>query len=444
GDGIADIPFDRVMNNPTDKIDQETLIAGYDFEHRLNESWKLRNQFSYVYGSYDYGVFVAPLALDDSTGTLTRLFSAQDQDSHTFTTDTNVQGKFRTGPFEHTGLIGFDLTQRTENFLARIDFSPAFFSNINIFDPDYFAVPIPDESDIAVGSETKINSRQIGLYMQDQVEILDNLILVGGFRADDFSSRTKDKLTDSISQKDNQRAFSPRAGAVYRPIEPISLYANYSESFRPTGTLDASGNALPPEEGQGFEVGVKVDFIPDRLSSTLAFFDITKQNVATADPVNPFASVATGEQRSRGVDVDLTGEILPGWNVIASYAYIDAEVTKDNDASLVGNEFPGIPRHSGNLWTTYEFLGGPFKGVGAGIGFNYVGERKGDLANSFEVDSYVVTNAGVYYRWRNWLARLNVDNIFNVDYIESASGSRTFENIPGAPFTIRGSISATF
>lgn len=444
GDSVADIPFDRVMNNPNEVVDEESLIAGYEAEHRFNESWKLRNKFSYVYASYDADVLTFPLSLNETTGELNRLFIDMVQEHHNFSTDSNLQGKFRTGPFDHTGLIGFDYSRLFRRVDQRAGFSPQFLTPIDIFDPDYFAVPVPNGGDLPPFSLSDQTRHQTGVYVQNQVDLLDNLILVAGLRYDDFRIKSKNLLTDTVTQDFDDTALTPRIGAVYRPIEPVSLYANYAESYFPNFSTDAGGNFLPPEEGEGFEVGVKIDLVPDRLSSTLAFYNITKKNVATADPVVPFASVATGEVRSRGFDADLTGEILPGWNVVAGYAYIDAMVTEDNNADRVGNELFGIPRHSANAWTTYEIQGGRFKGLGGGVGFNYVGQRQGDLANTFKLDGYVVTNAGLFYRWRNWQARLNVDNIFDVDYIEAATGSRTIGSLPGAPFTIRGSISATF
>ena len=444
GDGVADIPFDRVMNNPDDTVEQETLIAGYEVEHRFGEDWKLRNQFAYVEGTYDYSVFPLLLSLNESTGELNRIFAWQFNDTDTFTTDTNLQGSFGTGPFNHTALFGIDFAYAFEHNESRASFEPEFSTPINIFDPDYFAVPTPSEDDLPVLFGSRLTRQQLGVYLQDQIDILDNLFLVGGLRYDIVSTESKDIVSGQKTDAD-ETAWSPRIGLVYRPIEPVSLYANYSKSFLPNFSTDASGDVLPPEEGESFEVGIKVDVVPGRLSSTLAFFDITKQNVATADPVIPNASVATGEQRSRGFDIDLTGEILPGWNAIASYAFIDAEVTEDN-TDIVGNELQGIPRHSASLWTTYEIQSGPLKGLGAGVGFNYVGKRAGDLDNTFEVDDYFLTNAALSYHWENWQFRLNAKNIFDIDYIESVAGGRSRQggSIPGAPFTVRASVSVTF
>ena len=203
------------------------------------------------------------------------------------------------------------------------------------------------------------------------------------------------------------------------------------------------GNPFEPEQGEGFEVGVKAEFLDGELLATLAYFDITKQNVATGDPNNPFFSVATGEQQSQGVELDLTGEILPGWNVIASYAYTDAEVTEDNTVP-VGNRLFNVPEHSASLWSTYEIQSGDLAGLGFGLGFNFVGEREGDLDNSFELDSYFLTNAAISYRRDRWRAALNIRNLFDIDYIAGNRGNRVAFNEVGDPFTIIGSVSVKF
>jgi iron complex outermembrane receptor protein len=442
GGGIADIPLERLTNNPNDTIQQDYFNLGYTLEHRFSDNWQLRNQFRYVSQDVDFSVIALPFDLDETTGILNRLFADQIQESDTYALYTNVQGEFSTGPVDHTLLFGVDLA-RTENYNETVAaFDP--LTPINIFDPepDYFAVPAPDTADLGPFNNTDSTIDRLGIYLQDQIDILDNLIVVAGLRYDTVNQDTTDFLSETeTTQYDD--AVSPRIGIVYQPIAPISLYANYSRSFTPSLATDADGEPLAPEEGEGFEVGIRGEIIENRLAATLAYFDITKQNVATADPNDLFASVATGEQRSRGVDFDLTGEILPGWNVIASYAYIDAEVTEDN-TDIVGNRLLGVPEHSASLWTTYEIQAGDFEGLGFGLGFNFVGERAGDLDNSFEVDSYFLTNAAVFYRQENWQFRLNVDNLFDVDYIESVGRDRTREIYPGNPLTVRASVSYTF
>ena len=447
GEGVADIPPERVLNNPEDTLEQDYLNMGYTLEHRFSDNWQLRNQFSYISTSFDYSAYAVPIGtlIDESTGILPRTFTDQEEDFNNYSLYTNIQGRFNTGAIQHTLLFGVDVARSESEFFSRFGGfnDPAFLSPINIFDPDYSAFPTPPAESIPVTIDNNVETDRLGIYLQDQIDILDNLILVAGVRYNTVDQNTVNNLTDTDTNQYDD-AFTPRIGIVYQPIEPISLYANYSRSFVPNTATDADDQPLPPEEGEGFEVGIRGEIIENRLAATLAYFDITKQNVATADPNVLFASVATGEQRSRGVDFSLTGEILPGWNVVASYAYIDAEVTEDNNADIVGNRLFAVPEHSASLWTTYEIQSGDLQGLGFGLGFNFVGEREGDLANSFRADSYFLTDAAVFYRRSDWQVQLNVDNLFDIDYVEGLGGVRFFQNVWGAPLTVRASVEYEF
>ena len=443
GEGIADILPERTLGNPEDRIDQRYLNVGYNFEHRFSDNWKLRNQFRHISDRFDYSVLALPISLNESTGILTRLFSTQSNDIDVNTMYTNIQGEFNTGSIRHNLSFGVDLSRADNVLTSRFAIDPSFFTFLDIFNPDYSADTIPNAEDIPIsaGSTSTVTNR-VGIYLQDRIELLDNLILLVGARYDTVEQDTTNLVTD-ITTRQYDDAVTPRVGLVYQPIEEISLYGNYAQSFNPNTATDANGNSLEPETGDGFEVGIKAELIDDRLFATLAYFDITKQNVATADPDIPFASVATGEQRSRGFDFDLSGEILPGWNIIASYAYIDAEVTRDNTIP-VGNKLVGVAEHSASLWTTYEIQSGDLEGLGFGLGFTYVGERQGDNNNTFQADSYFLANAAIFYSRDNWQIRLNADNLFDIDYIEAVSLSRVRGIYPGTPLTVRASVSFTF
>ena len=444
GEGIANISPERIVNtNPDNTIEQDYLNLGYTLEHRFNENWLLRNQFRYISSNYDISVLPLPFFLDESTGILDRAFAAQLGQTNIYSLYTNIQGKFKTGSIGHTLLFGVDFTRAESEDITRVGLDPEFASPINIFAPDYSAVPTPLRETIPVFVDTFTRANQLGIYLQDQIDLLDNLILVAGLRYDTVTQDTTDNL-DSSEIRQSYNALTPRIGIVYQPIEPISLYANYSRSFAPNfSDTDAQGRSLDPEEGEGVEVGVRADIIRNRLSATLAYFNIRKKNVATTDPDNAFASIATGEQQSRGIDFNLTGAILPGWNVIASYAYTDAKVTEDN-TDIVGNRLIGVPKHSASLWTTYEIQSGSLRGLGFGLGLNFVGEREGDLDNSFRADSYFLTNAAIFYRRDRWQVRLNVDNLFDIDYISAVSNSRVRGIYPGNPLTVRASVSVEF
>jgi iron complex outermembrane receptor protein len=273
--------------------------------------------------------------------------------------------------------------------------------------------------------------------------LLENLKLVLGGRFDVVNQKQEDFVSSTTSEQQNE-AFSPRVGIVYQPIQPVSLYASFSRSFNPAtpGTILASGEAAAPERGTQYEVGIKTEFLQGRLSSTLAFYDLARSNVLTPDPNNPFASVQTGKQRSRGIELDVAGEILPGWRVIASYAYTDAKITQDNEYD-VGNRLINVPENSASLWTTYEFQKGSLKGLGFGVGLRYVGERQGDLENSFALPSYLRTDAAIHYRRNKFRAALNVSNLFDIEYFEAAQYGRA-GIFPGTPLAVIGTIGWEF
>ena len=447
GDEVADIPFDRVIGELDDAREQETLRVAYNFEHRFSDNWRIRNAFSYLNSDAESTIFspVSPSA--DEAGNILLAPSAVKTPLEVFDLQTNVVGEFNTGSIEHTLLFGVDLFRLREpggRELRSDFFTPIAF---NVFDSIYGTISRPDIEDTLLFSALEIRSDTLGVYLQDQVTLLDNLKLLVGVRYETVEQETINNPTDlnpdSSESTLNEDAFTPRLGLVYQPIEEVSLYGSYTTSFLPNSAATVDGDVLEPERGEQFEIGARAELLEGRLVANLAFFDIIKKNVATTDPDNIFFSVATGEQRSRGIELDIAGEILPGWNIIANYAYTDAEITEDEDGNE-GNRLTGVPEHNFNLWTTYDIQDGSLEGLGFGLGFNYVSERFGDTANSFTADGYFLTNAAVSYERDNWRAALNIRNLFDVDYIESAGRTRTLGISPGEPFTLIGSFAIDF
>lgn len=163
--------------------------------------------------------------------------------------------------------------------------------------------------------------------------------------------------------------------------------------------------------------------------------------MTTTDPNDSNFSIQTGKQRSRGIELDISGEILPGWNIIAGYAYNDARVTEDNTIS-VGNQLFGAPEHALNLWTTYRIRRGNLQGLGFGLGFNYVGSTQANLANTIELPSFFRTDAAIFYEREKFRAAVNFRNLFNVEYF-IGRGSDVFV-YAGEPFTVQGTVSWRF
>jgi len=429
------IPRNRNLAEPSDVIEQDVIRLGYRLEHKFSDNWSLRNAFVYNYRDY-YDRIHLPSGLEADNRTLNRFYREFDFISTAYTLATNVVGKFSTGSIQHQLLFGVDLNQ-FENRTPK--FRGAAGAPIDIFNPVY-GQPRPVLGDEF--SDTTI-TRSLGIYLQDQINLTDSLKLLLGGRFDTFRQTFKDLSFDTEERKSDS-AFSPRIGIVYQPIPAISLYASYVRSFAPANGLFLFGgsldNAFEPERGRQYEIGVKAD-LNDRLSATLAFYDLTRANVITEDPDNPGFQVQTGEQNSRGVEFSLAGEILPGWNVIAGYAYTDARITEDNTFE-VGNQLNNTPFHAFNLWTSYEIQRGSLQGLGFGLGLFFVGDRAGDLNNTYTVPSYLRTDAAIFYKRDRFRVSLNFKNLFDIEYFEYGVNSTRVQY--GQPFTVQGSISWQF
>ncbi|MBD2463170.1 TonB-dependent siderophore receptor [Oscillatoria sp. FACHB-1407] len=432
-DGSLVLPIDRFLGYPQlDEFFAEQYRIGYRFEHEFNENWRFRNAGSI------FSVWQGGRRADNNGGLLDDRFmqrELRDDASRweNYGIQAEVIGEFNTGAIAHQLLIGVDFSRFTNSYNSfSADLTP-----LDIFNPNY-DIPIPTDLQLRYYQTTLTND--FGIYVQDQIDLLDNLHLLVGGRLD-FADQFQN-FAGTISEQ-SDTAFSPRLGIVYQPIEPLSLYASFSRSFLPVVGRSASGEAFDPERGTQYEVGVRAD-INENISFTLAAYHLTKTNVLTNDPDDPDFSIQVGEQRSQGIEFNAIGEILPGWNVIASYAYTDAEITEDNTLPE-GSRLANVAEHTASVWTTYEIQEGNLQGLGFGFGLFFVDDRPGYAGfdpPEFELPSFVRADAAVYYRRDNWRAQLNVENLFDVEYYETHQGSDIV--YPGAPFNVRASISYTF
>ncbi|HYX15554.1 MAG TPA: TonB-dependent siderophore receptor [Nostoc sp.] len=434
----GEVSRNRNFSEPSDEIEQTITRLGYQLEHKFNDNWSLRNAFRLV--SRDYtDKLTLPGRLDADNRTFNRIDREYELENTIYALTTNVVGKFSTGSIQHQLLFGVDFNslENSSPIYAEREANP-----IDIFDPVYGQAKIPGAAVISESSDRALTNSW-GIYLQDQVTLSEGLKLLLGVRFDTFDRKYTDFINNTESSTSDS-AFSPRFGIVYQPIPAISLYASYTSSFTPPDGTFFFGvdSSLQPERGNQYEVGVKAD-LSDRLSATLAFYDLTRTNVSVDNPdpdVN--SQIQLGEQNSQGIELNIAGEILPGWNIYAGYAYIDARTTEDTNLELVGNRLPDTANHSFNLWTRYEIQQGELQGLGAGLGLFFVGDRAGDLTNTYDVPSYVRTDAAIFYNRDKFRVALNFKNLFDVNYFESALNSNRVYY--GQPFTVQGTVSWQF
>jgi iron complex outermembrane recepter protein len=432
---IAPIPFSRYLGEPFNNDDIDDLQAFFLFTHDFNPDWTANLRFSTQQFDAHYLAVAGTDTLLADNRSVERTFFEEIDDIQNYNAVLDITGRFRTRGVKHTVLLGADY------YLDEFDFPFVFtsFDPIDIFTPVYgtprLSVPLTPSTQ---------STEYYGVYFQDQIDILDNLHLLGGGRYD--WATTESQSGTSPTDRIEDEAFSPRVGLVYQPLPWLSLYGSYIESLGGANSARSrTGEAFEPETGQQYEAGLKTEWLDGRLSATLAFYHLTKQNILTPDPVDPNNfSVQTGEARSQGIEFDLSGEITPGWSIITSYAYTDTEITQDNSGSE-GFRLHDVPEHSGSLWTRYRFLQGSLQGLSLGAGVFAASERT-DFDNSFEVPGYARVDALAAYTWKlgptRLTAQLNIKNLLDKEYFKNVVSSNEIQ--PGAPRSFIGSLRIEF
>ncbi|MEH2411064.1 TonB-dependent siderophore receptor [Nostoc sp.] len=444
-----DAPRNRFLEEPNDGMEHtETHSIGLNFSHRFNKHLEFRSIFSTELQNYNNGSGVFRTgSLQPDGRTVTRDFAKDIADIEVYSLQNNLIADFNTGSIEHKLLFGVDWTKLNalQPFFraGQLDIPVA---SIDLFDPKYGAsAPTVFDSGSSVSGTFSETS---AIYLQDQVTLLPNLKLLLGGRYDFVNNASSEQPVDkdgnptgeSTRNEFSGEAFSPRIGIVYQPIEPLSLYASYSQSFVPNDGRSRTGEVFEPSRGTQYEVGIRAELLDRRLVANVAAYEITKTNVLTTDPGDRDFSIAAGEVTSRGIEFDLAGKILPGWNVIGSFFLNDAFISKDNTLPE-GDKLTGAPSQGGSLWTTYEIQSGNLQGFGFGAGVFFAGSRDVTLPNTFKLPSYGKIDAALFYRRDNWRVGINFKNLLDTKYYESTS----FGDIrPAAPFTVLGTVSISF
>jgi iron complex outermembrane receptor protein len=387
---------------------------GYAFEHRFNDVFSFRQNVRISdLESRMKTVAVASINAVDQR-TLTRRVTASNEKARTAGIDNTLQADFRTGPLTHKVLLGFDAYWMNGTAFTG---AGGTVQTLDFTNPIYgrrpFAVPaIPG---------TKQTISQYGVYLQDQIK-LDRLSLLVGGRFDRAETRTR-ALTNGVLTKQDDTARTGRVALMYNFDNGFAPYASYSTSFEPLTGTAFGGAPFKPTEGEQYEIGFKYDLPGANAFIQAAAYDLTQTNVATADQLNPGFQTQTGEVRARGIEVEARATLFDSVDLIAAYAYTDAEVTKSNGIDL-GKRPAVVPRHMASLWAHYTFQNGTFAGLGLGAGVRYVGKGAGNPANTFFTPDYTLVDAAISYDFgkanpalKAWKLQVNAQNLFDKEYI---------------------------
>ena len=482
---LYSVPITKALNAANDFLKEESLNATLSFQHQFSS--RLSFNSVYLRSSYDEDLLEHRTAntfaslgdgsLDPQQVEMRVFVRKRSWNNDNFNNYLNLN--LETGLLQHQLLVGYDYFQQAlepggSQLQARGYLSADRTATLNAFDPDNAEAyvldedenPIPnvphfdltdptanrirDMSDYIYQTDLYPQSllRSHGIYVQDQItwgKLKLLLALRQEYFQDELDYRTADEETVS------QDALLPRLGAVYAVTPRINLYATYVEGYQPqTASVINDPNAggpFDPLTSNLMEAGAKSSWLNEQLSVTLALYRLVQQNQLynANDPANPDRLLAIGEQEARGVELDVVGQLLSNWSVVANYAFNDATITESTEEAEIGRQVPNAPKHAGNLWTKYVIDQGSLAGIGFGLGVNFVSERFGSIVQADEppvFPGYQVVDAAVYYQLEKFRIQANVNNL--LDQTHWVGGYDYIRAFPGAPRNVMTTVSYTF
>jgi iron complex outermembrane recepter protein len=380
--------FDRTLND----VWSLDVIARYG-ETRL----RTPSQF-YLFNRPDFGTVFAMSNVSTP------------QDTKELSVSPTLTARLDIGESRNTLLLGADYNRVAENATTWAAF--AGLTDFAVPNPVFprYTDPVGSGQVVARADNVNVNG---GVVAQWQSTVWSRLHLLAGARLGLVDIVGSHPVQTQAAVHTEEAKVLPRAGVAYDLLPGVTLFGGYGEGLRAVRLL--AGAAPPkPEEAAQLEAGVKL-VLPFGFSGTLAAFDITRRNVVSSDPRNPLLQIQTGEQRSRGFDADLTWQPIPGLQMIASYAHVEAEITKD-ELVPVGNRVDRVPQDSGRLWTHYKFQDGWLRNVSVGAGFYAASRQAISLDNQFFTPGFVTLDAKIGYDSDRWSIALTGKNLTNRPY----------------------------
>jgi catecholate siderophore receptor len=347
------------------------------------------------------------------------------------------------GPVRHTLLVGTELgRQLTDNRRNTAFFAGGATSVVVPFDAPTISGETVVFRPSATDADNHVKATVAAIYVQDQAEIGRHLQVVAGLRYDSFDLALHDNRSgQDFARRDN--LLSPRLGLILKPQADLSLYASYGVSYLPSAgdqfaSLTASTEALKPERFENREVGAKWQARPG-LTLTAAAYVLDRTNTTAPDPVTPGRLIQTGAERTKGLELGVSGQVAERWEIAGGYAWQDARIVSTTSQALAGRHVAMTPETTFSLWNKLRLTSAWSVGLG-------VISQAGAFAavdNAVRVPGYTRLDGAVFWRISERLsAQLNVENLADRGYIATAQGDNNI--LPGGPRAARVSLAARF
>lgn len=407
-----------------------------DFNHKLNDQWEVTAKIGYLnYKQIGTSLWVNSV---EENGDAERTLSSFDAFNESKLGQLYLTGNFATATVDHAVLAGVDLGHK--------DYFADWWQGgvlgrgqtFNIYNPQY-GVPMDSlpaferqrsiRQRATMGSYPAIQGqRYSSLYVQDKLSFFNNkarLTLGGRYTA--FNGWSYGASTDD-------QVFTPRVGLNITVLKNTSLYGMFDQSFLPQSGTTTEGDPFVPVRAENLEAGLKREWAEGKWSSTLAAYRIRKSNLVVGHPdeevlaENPFAQIQLGEVESKGLEMDIQGELAKGLQLILNYALTDVRITEDTQENNIGNRIAGHARHMANSWLHYQFTTQSLKGLGLSLGTQYQADRSSwnwSADNESVLPNYFRMDGAVSYHRNKFNIKLNVNNLLN-DYLYSGSAYATY------------------
>jgi iron complex outermembrane recepter protein len=416
---VVDAPYGRIptdlftSDKSLDHFQRNQAWAGYEFSHRFNDTFTLRQNLRYAHLDLDFQtLYGVGYAGEPADAQLSRGNFVTRPSANLFTVDTQGEFRLTTGPVHHKVLAGVDFKYYRLNDEQGYEAG----APLDLLDPvrgDY----TPTESRYTLNRSTQ---DQLGVYLQDQLRFGERLNLVVSGRHDWVGQKVDNELLPASSYDGGESALTGRAGLLYRFDSGVAPYVSISRSFNPVAGTKTDGTLFEPETGQQLEAGVK--YQPDAFPVLvgLSVFELKRQNFVTTD--GSFNQLQIGEVRSRGFEAEASATLVRGLSLIGSASVYALEITDGADFE-VGKRPVGVPEAMASLWLDYTFQNGALRGLGAAAGVRGVGSSYADRDNTLEVPGFTLVDVGVHYERGPWRAAVNASNIADKTYVSSCSSA---------------------
>ncbi|MCX8531025.1 TonB-dependent siderophore receptor [Chryseobacterium luquanense] len=444
--------------------DVEQVSTNATFNHQFSDRWSLNSTVSYQNYTKDYFstervqwmyTTANPNRLSWNRP-LNRTYNEQNYTS----AQVNINGGFNTGSINHKVLIGTDADYGVSdsytyyNPTNNKNYGTSYFYGTNggtdllyLDNPSIWAGGSMPESQRL--EKTRVNTRRIGVYAQDFVSLTKEFKVIAGLRWSYIENmptlNTKFK-TDVKSEVDNSatsdQAVSPKVGLVYNPNDNLSVFATYTNSFVANTGLDASSlQSLKPSMVDQYEVGAKKNLWNNAVAVNLSLYQISYRDfyqafidpatgIATTDPRNLKEFV--GKMRSRGVELDITGNPTANLSIIGGISYNNSVYldTPEKVGYVENQRLVRTPATTANLSLFYTFTQG-VKGLKIGASAYYIGDRlagwndtkiganslaaRNGVSRAFELKDYTTVSLSAGYEWKKFMIQAKVGNLFDVE-----------------------------